>query len=85
MCVCRSDPSVVELKELPVANATNSVSDSSPYYEELSFARPPPKTKSFNLARNESYRAPGGVSVRVAHDSQNPNHSEGNNYYTSVN
>ena len=88
VCVCRSDPTAVELKEQPatsLAKVVDDVSDSSPYYEELSFARPPPQTKRCNLTRNESYCAPGGVSVGEVHgyaNSQAP-HSE-QHYYASV-
>ena len=71
----------MELKELPAtlsAKDADGVSDSSPYYDELSFARPPPQTKRCNLTRNESYGVPGGVSVGGAQgrgNSQAP-HSE---------
>ena len=87
LCMSRSDPSVMELKEQPeTLSAQNaaSVSDSSPYYEELSSVRPP-QTKSCNLTRNESYCAPGGVSVGGTHgysNSQTLNSEQ--HYYASV-
>ena len=84
--MCRSDPSV-ELKEQPAtlsAQNAYSVNDSSPYYEELSSVRPP-QTKSCNLTRNESYCAPGGVSVGGARGYSNLQalHSE-QHHYASV-
>ena len=84
LCVCRSEPSVVELKEQPVTSPADVVNDSSPYYEELSSVRPP-QTKSCNLTRNESYCAPGGVSVGGARGYSNLQalHSE-QHYYASV-
>ena len=80
-CACRFDPGEIELKEEPATMSTNvvdSVRDSSPYYEELSFARPPLQTDSITLARNEAYCTPGDECVRVHYDTPRPNHPEVN-------
>ena len=74
-CVCRFDPGEMELKEEPAtmsAKVVHSVNDSSPYYEELSFTRPPLQTDSVTLERNEAYCVPGDESVRVHYDTPKP-------------